>query len=250
MAKNYVQIAYVLQVAERNSCMCWKLSAEDGEVIDQQQDESVSITESLQALQAAHNSVAGEYVTVLISTRKLVGRAPGGDMKTGIFKYNVYCVTPAPNSIKTASQFGGGFNAMHNQQFGMFNELMQLNVAMAEMRKQQEIEALQRELKEAKKGKKGKNKYLKVLLKSMFPEIAKTEGQPAIAGTKEAPADTQQATPGKTEEQRKNEMHKLAGAIKELNSDGNATELLDKLARMKKEKPEQYETYLKMFMNL
>lgn len=187
-----VKIDYVIEIAQTHGCKCWRMWDDSGELLDRRESETAHLAQVLQDLKNSFERVAGNYVSIRLSPKKLT---KGGDQITNVYNYKVKCLSAgdfeaaeAPAEIKIKQGAG---------EAGIYSLLSDLKVQLAEQKKDVEIRELQRQLQEQKKGG-GKNqlleKYLtKILLQSDVKEIS---AAPVAGHTepikKEAPAATQQ----------------------------------------------------------
>ena len=238
---NYVDFEFIKKVAIKHQLKCWKIYDSAGELIDKNESDSVKVEESTEALRDVFAVVVGDFVTIVLSPRKLT---KGGDQITNVFKYRVKCEKQI-ESITAAPVIPGKTGAA-NFSDSITSQLIQLNVALAETRAAQKISELERQLNEVKNEKKnGKGRVLEKYLEALLMQTSKqapaaiaevkqvSEVQP-VAGTSET--NTRPAAPG---------VKHLSESLARLkNVDSDFVISLRKLADFAEANPELYKQYL------
>lgn len=242
---NYSSIEQVIRISTKHNCKVWTMWSSAGEKLDSQLSESMEIGKSMEQLRECFTDTKGDYVTVQVSTKKL---GKGGDQQTGVYRYTLRCL----ENIEEESQ--GNFTPakMRVQQFGgedMYSRLLNIEVKLAEQKKDEKIRDLERQLKEQKEGGKDRRgRLLEKYLEKIFLENEKKTTAATIAGvtgTKQeaaAPAETA-ASP----EERKAAIQKLGKQLQRMQKlDKNFIDNLEKLANFAEKNPDQYQGYITM----
>lgn len=239
---NYVDFDFIKKVASKHQLKCWKIYDSAGELIDKNESDTVKLEESTEALRDVFSVVVGDFVTIVLSPRKLT---KGGDQITNVFKYRVKCEKQIES---IAAPVIPGKTGAANFSDSITAQLIQLNVALAKTQAQQEINDLQRQLNEIKNEKKnGKGrvleKYLEALLMqaakpapAAIAEVKETDSIKPIAGTNEAGPENRPTAPA---------VKQLTQTLARLkNVDSNFVISLGKLADFAEANPELYKQYL------
>lgn len=236
-----VTLSFVESVMKRQMFVIWRMWDATGDLIDQQINSGKSVDDSINLLRESFAAVCGEFVSIQVSKEHL---KKGGDQISNVFKYRVLCKSPAVSPVTTATDIKT-ISGLSND---YLPQLIQLNVALAETRKDMRIMQLETEIDKLKKEQKEKGGKSSVLEKYILRLL--DESQPA---NKPAPAingpivkEASQPVTG-TEQDKKEAAKRLVDALNRLKLvDSGLVDSVEKLAKFAEQNPEQYKQYLSM----
>ena len=237
----FVSIDFVIASAEKHNCSIWRMYDSAGDQLDKQEKDSTGIKESLQQLREIYSGIEGDHVLIVISNKVL---KRGGDQITNVYRYKVRCINqdiaspamvPAKQQQLQPVPFGGDITA----------QLIALNVALAENKKDMQIRDLQQQLKDQEE-KPGKSKILERYLEKIFLEEEK-KSAPVSGIRKKEPVIKKQPVIAGTAEDKKKSVQALSAALKDLGEvDKDLITSVQKLAKFAKANPDRYKDYLGM----
>lgn len=219
----------------------WRMWDATGDLIDQQINSGKIVDDSINLLRESFAAVCGEFVSIQVSKEHL---KKGGDQISNVFKYRVLCKSPAVSPVTTATDIKT-ISGLSND---YLPQLIQLNVALAETRKDMRIMQLETEidkLKKEQKEKGGKSSVLEKYILRLLDE-SQTPNKPAPAINGPIVKEQTQPVTG-TEQDKKEAAKRLVDALNRLKLvDSGLVDSVEKLAKFAEQNPEQYKQYLSM----
>lgn len=228
-----VTAEFVVKQMEQYDCSYFTIKDSDRtSIIDEQQDSDVSTKQAIAQLQETLASINGNFVFVEISKKNRRQKANGGDVRAGHYSYRV-------NLNSNTKSINGGVNMADNAAYrALMEQNNALRLQIVEMKKDQEMDELRREIAEIKEG--GRNPMLEQLMPAVIGYLGNSGTgavAPGIAGT-----ETEQ-------EPSSNERLKAAFAkLKKV--DPTYIDTICMLADFAEKKPEQYKGFLPMLKNM
>jgi len=228
---SYVSIAHTLQVIRRNNAKYWRMyNTNATEVIDESQDETLSLDDSCTLLEDTLQGVTGTYVIVKASAKSGTEKRQGGNVKLFTFKIDLKNNAGSVARFDPAGRSGGLQD--------LYREISDLKAELVRKETQNQIESFRRELQDMKDYR--EMSPLDKLIESYVDKMIQSGQLAGVSQEKNNSTQTNPVTDEKTKE-------KLMNAIKTLGkNDPDLAETLHKIAHIAATDSKKYDNYKSM----